>query len=121
MGIDRREFLRRAAIAGITLIGGSSPAYAKNIDKDTILFTGNIANERNWKLYERTHAAITTERYGVLVDTTRCIGCRRCEWACKSGTKSQQTIAEFEKSVVGKDDMFKMTRMCTGLYIVNRL
>lgn len=24
-----------------------------------------------------------TERWGMLVDTTRCIGCRHCEWACK--------------------------------------
>ena len=123
MGIDRREFLRRAAIAGITLIGGSSPAYAKNIDKDTILSTGNIANERNWKLYEKTHATITKEPYGILVDTTRCIGCRRCEWACNEWNKNpNKPIAEFEKSVVGKDDAFKnIRRMHAGNFtVVNR-
>ncbi len=124
MGIDRREFLRRAAIAGIALIGGSSPAHAfKNIDKATILSTGNIANERNWKLYEKTHAAITKERYGVLVDTTRCIGCRRCEWACNEWNKNpNKPIAEFEKSVVGKDDAFKtIRRMHAGNFtVVNR-
>ena len=26
---------------------------------------------------------LSDDRYGVLVDTTVCIGCRRCEWACK--------------------------------------
>lgn len=26
---------------------------------------------------------LSKDRYGVLVDTTVCIGCRRCEWACK--------------------------------------
>jgi Fe-S-cluster-containing dehydrogenase component len=32
---------------------------------------------------ERPHAAgLDADRMGVLVDLTRCIGCRRCEWAC---------------------------------------
>lgn len=26
-------------------------------------------------------------QFGVLVDTTVCIGCRRCEWACKEWNK----------------------------------
>jgi formate dehydrogenase iron-sulfur subunit len=28
--------------------------------------------------------AHSNDRYGVLVDTTVCIGCRNCEWACKT-------------------------------------
>ena len=31
-----------------------------------------------------TEQPLSDERYGVLVDTTLCIGCRRCEWACKN-------------------------------------
>lgn len=124
MGIDRREFLRRAAIAGVALIGGSSPAHAlKNIDKDTILFTGNVANEKNWKLYEKTKDVISKEHYGVLVDTTRCIGCRRCEWACNEWNNNpNKPIAQFEQSVVGKDDVFKtVRRMHAGNFtVVNR-
>jgi Fe-S-cluster-containing dehydrogenase component len=38
-------------------------------------------------------------QYGVLVDTTVCIGCRRCEWACKEWNKlpNQQSLKEYEK------------------------
>lgn len=39
------------------------------------------------------------DQFGVLVDTTECIGCRRCEWACKEWNKlpNQQTLQEYEK------------------------
>jgi Fe-S-cluster-containing dehydrogenase component len=39
------------------------------------------------------------DQYGVLVDTTLCIGCRRCEWACKEVNKlpNQKTLKEYEK------------------------
>lgn len=38
-------------------------------------------------------------QFGVLVDTTVCIGCRRCEWACKEWNKlpNQKTLKEYEK------------------------
>lgn len=38
-------------------------------------------------------------QYGVLVDTTLCIGCRRCEWACKNHNKlpHKMTLKEYEK------------------------
>ena len=41
------------------------------------------------------------DQYGVLVDTTVCIGCRRCEWACKEWNKlpNQQSLKEYEKDV----------------------
>ncbi len=58
---SRRDFLKTtaaltAATAGLTsnTIKGASP---KKLSKD---------------------------RFGVLVDTTVCVGCRRCEWACKT-------------------------------------
>jgi len=47
---------------------------------------------------------LSTEWMGVLVDTTVCIGCRKCEWACNNANKlSQKSITEFEdKSVFEK-------------------
>lgn len=38
-------------------------------------------------------------QFGVLVDTTVCIGCRRCEWACKEWNKlpNQKGLKEYEK------------------------
>jgi formate dehydrogenase iron-sulfur subunit len=39
------------------------------------------------------------DQYGVLVDTTVCVGCRRCEWACKEVNKlpDQKPLREYEK------------------------
>ena len=57
---SRRDFLKTAAIAGTAVAGLSSKIKAapKNI--------------------------LSEDRMGVLVDTTVCIGCRKCEWACKT-------------------------------------
>ncbi len=59
-GKSRRDFLKTSALigAGVT---GLSTSTAKAGPK-------NILSE---------------DRMGVLVDTTVCIGCRNCEWACK--------------------------------------
>ena len=56
---------------------------------------------RNWKIWvERHEAGVRDEQYGVLVDTTLCIGCRRCEWACNEWNKNPtRPIKEFEASV----------------------
>jgi formate dehydrogenase iron-sulfur subunit len=39
------------------------------------------------------------DQFGVLVDTTVCIGCRRCEWACKEWNKlpNQKSLQHYEK------------------------
>ena len=58
--IDRRSFLKYAMALGAGLGGLSSKARA------------GPTNE------------LSPDRMGVLVDTTVCIGCRNCEWACKS-------------------------------------
>ena len=57
--INRRNFLKKAAaIASVAAVSTQvAEATPTNI------------------LYD--------ERMGVLVDTTVCIGCRHCEWACK--------------------------------------
>ena len=54
--MKRRDFLKAAGVAGATLAAG--PAKAEQPTADPIEFAG------------------------VLVDTTRCIGCRACEKAC---------------------------------------
>ena len=56
---SRRTFLKTAAIAGTAAAGISTATSApKNI--------------------------LSPDRMGVLVDTTVCVGCRNCEWACRS-------------------------------------
>jgi Fe-S-cluster-containing dehydrogenase component len=58
---SRRSFLKTTAVLSATIAGISSkPAKAEAM---------NILSD---------------DRYGVLVDTTACIGCRKCEWACKN-------------------------------------
>lgn len=114
MSIDRREFLKRTAIlTGATLLGGSTKAHALN-----------TTNRRNWKLWEKREVrAITEDHYGVLVDTTRCIGCRRCEWACNEWNKNpNRPIKEFEASVSQKDSVFKYIRRmhAENFTVVNR-
>lgn len=58
---DRRGFLKTIGAIGAGL--AAAPKSTKAADSGSIL---------------------STERMGVLVDTTVCIGCRKCEWACKT-------------------------------------
>lgn len=78
MGINRRDFLKRtAAVTGALLIGNDSKEVA---GKEPV--------------YQ-------SDTYGVLVDTTVCIGCRRCEWACNEWNKNpNQPIKSFEDKSV---------------------
>ncbi|MEW6066796.1 MAG: 4Fe-4S dicluster domain-containing protein [Nitrospirota bacterium] len=103
MGISRRDFLKRtaASIAGVTLIGGTTKAHAQN-----------VANEKNWKIWEkRTKTPASEDRYGVLVDITKCIGCRRCEWVCNEWNKNpNKPIKEFEASVDQEKSIFDEKR-----------
>ncbi|MEQ1920210.1 MAG: 4Fe-4S dicluster domain-containing protein, partial [Elusimicrobiota bacterium] len=57
---DRRTFIKQALALGTGLAGLSSPAQAGPKHE------------------------LSADRMGVLVDTTACIGCRNCEWACKT-------------------------------------
>lgn len=77
-GISRREFLSRmAAIGGAAVIGSPSKSFALD----------DFPGYKN--------------RYGVLVDTTLCIGCRRCEWACNEWNKlPNKPIKSFEDKTV---------------------
>lgn len=75
---DRRTFLKTAAIAGTAAAGISTATSApKNV--------------------------LSPDRMGVLVDTTVCMGCRNCEWACKSahGLPTPPLAPYEDRSVLG--------------------
>lgn len=77
MDADRRTVLKiLAGTAVATAIGGTGQASA------------DVANLPGYP-----------DQFGVLVDTTVCIGCRRCEWACKEVNKlpNQKPLSEYEK------------------------
>jgi len=114
MGISRRNFLGRlAAITGTAIFGSSTTAHALN-----------TTNERNWELWaKKSKAPIPEEPFGVLVDTTVCIGCRRCEWACNDWNKNpNQPIKEFEASVYQSRSVFDTVRRmhAENFTVVNR-
>jgi len=78
---SRREFLKKSlAISGALALGSGKPVQAgpKNI--------------------------LSEDRKGVMVDTTVCVGCRRCEYACKKAhnlpTPELESYAD--RSVFGK-------------------
>ncbi len=128
MGISRREFLKGTlTIGGITLLGNpnSANAYEKG-DAPSIFSKGNTANAKNWQLWvEREKAKIQPpeEPYAILVDTTACIGCRRCEWACNEWNKNpNRPVKEFEASVNEEKSVFdKVRRTHAGNFtVVNR-
>lgn len=87
---------------------------------------GNRANEINWAKYEaekKTREAVQGESYAVLVDITKCIGCRRCEWACNEWNKNpNKPLSEFEKSASEKPSVFDRIRRTDAetFTIVNR-
>jgi formate dehydrogenase iron-sulfur subunit len=52
--------------------------------KTTAVITAAVAGLSTTKLRADTDELLSHDRKGVLVDTTVCIGCRNCEWACKT-------------------------------------
>jgi Fe-S-cluster-containing dehydrogenase component len=52
--------------------------------KTSALVSTGIAGLSSGKLKAAPKNVLSEERMGVLVDTTVCIGCRKCEWACKT-------------------------------------
>lgn len=75
MSQNRRNFLKT-----IVAIGAGSTAITSITPKKTNAKSKKILSEK---------------RKGVLVDTTICIGCRKCEWACQGTHNLQQ--ANFEE------------------------
>ncbi len=128
MKLSRRDFLKKVGlIVGSTVISTPSISQAYTKDNDpSVYFTDNKANARVWKVYEerkKEHIPPPKEPYGVLVDVSKCIGCRRCEWACNEWNQNpNKPIEEFEKSVHQKHSVFdKIRRPHAGQFtVVNR-
>ena len=82
MKSDRRNFLKSATAigAGVTI----SPAIGK-------------ASPEN---------VLSEDRMGILVDTTVCIGCRHCEWACRKS----HDLNPGELDSYANKDVFKKKR-----------
>jgi len=93
--LNRRNFLKSLGIVGATVSG--SPAK---------------------KLLAKSQRELSEDRMGVLVDTTVCIGCRRCEWACK---KAHNLPAGDIESYSNESVFDKMRRPGNESYtVVNR-
>ena len=82
MSFNRRSFLKTiGAIGSTTFLGRYSKAFAQE------------------------HLAGYPDRYGVLHDIPLCIGCRKCEWACKDQNKLPNKPIEMydDKTVFEKE------------------
>jgi Fe-S-cluster-containing dehydrogenase component len=93
MSISRRDFLKVAGTTGALLAGGGKPAQAAPA------LTGN------------------GEFNGMLIDTTKCIGCRACEAACNEANKLPKPEVSFES-----ESVFERNRETTpdAFTVVNR-
>lgn len=76
MKISRRDFIKAAIIGGSGLVGISGKAFAAE----------DFSNQPN--------------RYGILTDLTRCVGCRICEAACNDANKLPQPEISFDDTSV---------------------
>lgn len=124
--MDRRTFLRGLLVTfGLHGLGISRDYKMPFQDEpESSKFSGNVANKRNWEVFgrlkERERKAV---EYAVLFDVAKCIGCRRCEWACNEWNKNpNQPIEIFEKSRFENPSVFdKMRRPSAGNFtVVNR-
>ena len=74
MSISRREFMRFAGTAGLAGVA-----------------TGSVARAAPTR-------RVSDDWMGMLTDLTLCVGCRKCEWACKdaNGLPNQLPIDAYE-------------------------
>jgi Fe-S-cluster-containing dehydrogenase component len=95
--LNRRSFLKTSTLIGA---GAAATGLSTSVAK---------AGPKN---------ILSPDRMGVLVDTTVCIGCRNCEWACKKAHDlPTQSIESYEDRSVFE----KMRRPDeTALTVVNR-
>ena len=98
MSQNRREFLRT-----IAAIGAGGTAFTSISPSKTAAQNDELTNKA---------------RKGVLVDATVCIGCRKCEWACKNAHNIEAGNFEAYQNDATLD---KMRRPSTeSLTIVNK-
>lgn len=98
MSQNRRDFLKT-----IAAIGASSAAISAVTPKD---------------LSAKSEVTLSPERKGVLVDTTVCVGCRKCEWACKGAHNFEQGNFEEYQNDETLDNMRRPT--VNSLTVVNK-
>ncbi|MFH0980948.1 MAG: 4Fe-4S dicluster domain-containing protein [Planctomycetota bacterium] len=95
MGTNRRDFLKLAGAVGVASVAGTKEAQAEPVRR------------------------ISEHWLGMLTDLSLCVGCRKCEWACKdaNGLPNQQSLQAYEdKSVFERE-----RRMDAANYtVVNR-
>jgi Fe-S-cluster-containing dehydrogenase component len=95
MGMSRRDFMRFAGAAGLASVTGRAVARTTPTNHG-----GN-------------------DGMGMLTDLTLCLGCRKCEWACKeaNGLPNQQPLDAYEDKSV-----FEQRRRTDGenVTVVNR-
>lgn len=98
MSQNRRDFLKT-----IAAIGASGTALSAVTPKKLKAGPTNILSD---------------ERMGVLVDTTVCIGCRKCEWACQGA----HDIEQKDFDTYQHDDTFNKDRRpsAQNLTVVNK-
>ncbi len=88
--IERREFIKYlGGLAGLLLLGkyarptfaftGTEAALREETKERAVDGLGTVANERN--------------KFAMVVDVGACIGCRRCQWACKEENNIPDTIS----------------------------
>ena len=74
--LNRRSFLKTL---GVGTVAGMIPEISKSSD---------------------AHSEADPDAWGVLVDVTYCIGCRKCEWAChESNDLGNSPLSEFENAI----------------------
>jgi len=95
MNLDRRNFLKMLGAAGIT--GAASTPAAKAESPNRV--------SRDWM--------------GMLFDLTLCVGCRKCEWACRqaNGPADDRPIDAYDDKSVFDE---KRRPSATSLTVVNR-
>ena len=95
MDVSRRDFMRLAGAAGVASITETSTAHAEPVSR------------------------VSDDWMGMLTDLTLCVGCRKCEWACKdaNGLPGQRPIDTYDDNSV-----FERTRRtdARNLTVVNR-
>jgi formate dehydrogenase iron-sulfur subunit len=93
---DRRSFLRLAGLAGVAAATGTRSADAASVRR------------------------ISDDWLGMLTDLTLCVGCRKCEWACKSANNLPGREASIED--VKDTSFFKEERRtdAANFTVVNR-
>ena len=94
MGINRRNFLKVAGAAG------------------GILLAGGARSARSAQTPQTPEGSV--EFYGLLIDTTKCIGCRACEEACNA----QNSLPKPEVSFSSESVFEKKRETTPGAYVV---